>query len=60
MSSRNKLKSLDNFENILISVVSDKNMNERWTKYQQEYVFAAGKSFSEVCNSVLETLRTAI
>lgn len=60
MSSRNNLKSLDDFENILISVVSDKNMNERWTKYQQEYVFAAGKSFSEVCNSVLETLRTAI
>ncbi|MBQ7080081.1 MAG: nucleotidyl transferase AbiEii/AbiGii toxin family protein [Fibrobacter sp.] len=60
MSSRNNLKSLDNFENILISVVSDKNMNERWTKYQQEYAFAAGKSFSDVCSSVLEILRTAI
>ena len=60
MSSRNNLKSLDNFENILISVVSDKNMNERWTKYHQEYAFAAGKSFSDVCSSVLEILRTAI
>ena len=60
MSSRNSLKSLDNFEEILKSVVSDKNMNSRWTKYQQEYVFAAEKNFSEVCNSALEILRMSI
>lgn len=60
MSSRSNLKSLDNFEAILNSVVSDKNMNSRWTKYQQEYVFASGKTFSEVCNSTLEILKTSI
>ena len=58
MSSRNNLKSLEDFENILNSVLSDGKMNERWANYQQEYVFVAGKSFSEVCNSVLEILRT--
>lgn len=58
MSSRNNLKSLEDFENILNSVLSDGKMKERWANYQQEYVFAAGKSFSEVCNSVLEILRT--
>ena len=58
MSNRNNLKSLEDFENILNSVLSDGKMNKRWANYQQEYVFAAGKSFSEVCNSVLEILRT--
>lgn len=60
MSSRNNLKSFDDFENIMNSVVSDENMNNRWTKYQQEYAFAAGKSFSEVCDSVFDILRTAV
>lgn len=60
MSSRNNLKSLDNSEAILNSIVSDDNMNKRWTKYQKEYIFAAGKNFSEVCNSVLEILKTIV
>ena len=60
MSSRNNLKSLDNSEAILNSIVSDDNMNKRWTKYQKEYIFAAGKNFSEVCSSVLEILKTIV
>ncbi len=60
MSSRNNLKSLDDFENILNSVLSDEKMNERWAKYQQEYVFAAGRTFSEVCRSALEILKEAV
>ena len=60
MSSRNNLKSLDDFENILNSVLSDEKMNERWAKYQQEYVFAAGRTFSEVCRSALEILKETV
>lgn len=60
MSSRNNLNSLDDFENILNSVLSDEKMNERWANYRQEYVFAAGKSFSEVCRSALEILKEAV
>lgn len=60
MSIRNNLKSLDDFEKILNSVISDESMNNRWTKYQQEYNFAAGKNFSEVCNSALEILKMIV
>lgn len=60
MSSRGNLKSLDDCEGILNSVISDDSMNNRWNKYQQEYVFAAGKTFSEVCDSALEILGTVV
>ncbi|WP_298767371.1 nucleotidyl transferase AbiEii/AbiGii toxin family protein [uncultured Fibrobacter sp.] len=60
MSSRGNLKSLNDYEGILNSVISDDSMNNRWNKYQQEYVFAAGKTFSEVCNSALEILGTVV
>ena len=60
MSSRNNLKSLEDFEKILNSIISDESMNNRWLKYQQEYIFAAGKNFSEVCNSALEILKMVV
>ena len=44
----------------LKTVESDDRMNCRWVSYQKEYSFAAGKTFSEVCNSALEILRETV
>jgi hypothetical protein len=51
---------LDRFEEIVEDVKSDESMKLRWESYQKEYVFAAGRTFSEVCGSALEILKEAV
>ena len=60
MASRNNLKLLDRFEEIVEEIKSDESMKQRWGSYQREYVFAAGRTFSEVCRSALEILKEAV
>jgi predicted nucleotidyltransferase component of viral defense system len=60
MASRNNLKLLDRFEEIVEEIKSDESMKQRWGNYQREYVFAAGRTFSEVCRSALEILKEAV
>lgn len=59
MTCRKNLKLLDNFERIMGEVKSDDRMKQRWESYQKEYAFAAGKTFSEVCDSALDVLKAA-
>ncbi|WP_256374618.1 nucleotidyl transferase AbiEii/AbiGii toxin family protein [Fibrobacter sp. UWCM] len=54
MASRNNLKLLDRFEEIVEEIKSDESMKQRWGNYQREYVFTAGRTFSEVCRSALK------
>ena len=56
---RNSKATLENWKTALQEIAVSEIMNDRWSQYQQQFSFARGIGFSQVCqhlSSVLESL----
>lgn len=53
---RNSLHILENYKNIIETVLNDEIMNSRWENYQKNFEYAADITFKDTCNEIIKIL----